>query len=99
MPPRANSDMFALARISAPALRILATVKASADGCEFLIPTLPPVVGMSAVLKLSLRTIGTQCNEPAADGFALYCRSISAAISIDLGLTAMMARIAGPVEL
>src|SRR5688500_4372965 len=99
MPPRANSDMFALARISAPALRILATVKASADGCEFLIPTLPPVVGRAAVLKVSLRTTGTQCSEPAPDGLALYCRSISAAISIDLGLTVMMARSAGPFQL
>ena len=96
MPPRASSDMFALASISAPALRILATVKASAGGCELLMLTLPPVVGMSKVLKLSLRIIGTQCNGPAPDGLALYRRSISAAVSIDFGLTAMMAWSAGP---
>src|ERR671913_542971 len=99
MPARANSDMFVLPRINAPALRIFATVNASVDGCELFIPTLPAVVGMSAVLKLSLRRIGTQCNEPTPDRLALYCRSISAAISIDLGLTVMMARSAGPFEL
>ena len=65
-----------MARISAPALRIFATVNASAGGCESFMPTLPPVVGMSNVLKLSLRTIGMQCSGPAAEGLALYCRSI-----------------------
>ena len=60
MPPRANSCRFALPRMSAPALRSFATVKASAEGREFFMPTLPPVVGMSAVLKLSLSTSGMQ---------------------------------------
>jgi hypothetical protein len=48
-----------LARISAPALRILATVKASAGGTDAFMLTLPPVVGMSKVLKLSLRMTGS----------------------------------------
>src|SRR5947209_609068 len=50
MPPRANSCRFDLARISAPALRILATVKASAGGTDAFMLTLPPVVGRSRVL-------------------------------------------------
>ena len=66
MPPRANSCRFALPRISAPALRIFATVKASAERRESFMPTLPPVVGMSAVLKLSLSTIGMQCKRAGA---------------------------------
>src|SRR3989442_14098343 len=90
MPPRANSDRFALASISAPAVRILATVKASAGGCELLMPTLPPVVGMSKVLKLSLRMIGTQCNGPAPDGFALYRRAISGAGCLGFRFTAVI---------
>src|SRR5258706_189868 len=49
-PPRANSWRLALARMSAPALRILSTVNASAVGLEFFMATLPPEVGISKVL-------------------------------------------------
>ncbi len=58
MPPRANSCRFALARISAPALRIFATVGASRGRNGVLMLTLPAVVGMSTVSKLSFSTIG-----------------------------------------
>jgi hypothetical protein len=70
MPRRANSDMFALAKISAPALRIFSTVKASAGAIDFLMLMLPPVVGMSKVSKLSLRMIGMQCSGLALAGLA-----------------------------
>src|SRR5258706_5931810 len=49
-PPRANSCRLAFARMRAPALRIFATVKASAGGTEFFIARLPPEVGISKVL-------------------------------------------------
>ncbi len=68
MPPRANSCKFALATISAPALRILATVKASEGGTDVFMLTLPPVVGRSKVLKLSLRMTGMQCSGPPLAG-------------------------------
>ena len=35
-------------------------------------PALPPVVGRSKVLKLSLRMTGMQCSGPVPDGLALY---------------------------
>ena len=60
IPPRANSCMLALAKISAPALLIFSTVKAFALGTEVFMLTLPPVVGMSPVLKLSFRMTGMQ---------------------------------------
>jgi len=56
--------------MSAPALRIRATVKASAGGVDVFMPTLPPLVGISKVLKLSLRMIGMQCNAPALAALA-----------------------------
>jgi hypothetical protein len=59
-----------LASISPPALRILATVNASAGGVDVFMLTLPPLVGMSKVLKLSLRMMGMQCSTPAPAGFA-----------------------------
>jgi hypothetical protein len=99
MPPRANSWRFALARMSAPALRIFATVGASARGTEFFMLTLPAVVGMSAVSKLSLRMIGMQCRGPAPAGLALNRRSISAAVSSAFGLTVIIARKLGPFRL
>ena len=74
-------------------------MNASAGGTDFIMLRLPPVVGMSEVLKLSLRIIGIQCSEPTLDGLALYVRSISAAISVALGFTVMMARRAGPLRL
>src|SRR6202790_1290580 len=96
MPPRANSCKLALARISAPALRILATVKASAGGSDVFMVTLPPDVGMSKVLKLSLGLTGMQFSVPTLAGLARQLASISAAVSIALGLTVMIACSAGP---
>jgi hypothetical protein len=49
-----------LAEDERTSLRSFATVKASAEGRESFMLTLPPVVGMSAVLKLSLSTRGMQ---------------------------------------
>src|SRR6516225_7389666 len=50
VPDSANSCMFDLPRMIAPALRNLATVKASTFGCAPASAAEPPVVGRSAVL-------------------------------------------------
>jgi hypothetical protein len=45
-------------------------VKASVGGTDAFMLTLPPVVGMSKVLKLSLRMTGMHCSGPALAGLA-----------------------------
>ena len=49
-PPEANSDMFTLARMIAPASRSFFTTNASAGGSDPSSSTEPPVVGRSTVL-------------------------------------------------
>ena len=53
--------MFDFAKTSAPASRSLRTWNASLAGIEPFNDSDPAVVGMSAVLKLSLTIRGTQC--------------------------------------
>ena len=81
LPPRASSVMFALARISAPASRSLLTTNASCSGTDCASVSEPPVVGMSAVSKLSLRMTGIQSRGRSVPPLPRNSRSISAAVS------------------
>ena len=57
-PQMANSCKLVLARISAPLSRSLLVAKASFCGTQPFSATLPAVVGMSVVLKLSFSITG-----------------------------------------
>jgi len=67
-----------------------------ASGREVRMLTLPAVVGMSAVSKLSLRITGTQVSGFMAAGVALIARSISSAVDSAFGLTVISAFSFGP---
>jgi hypothetical protein len=60
VPVSASSVRLAFAMMIAPASLNRLTTKASSGGTDFASVTEPPVVGKSAVSKLSFRMIGTQ---------------------------------------
>src|SRR5205085_2220028 len=73
---QANSAMFDFAKTSAPASRSLRTWNASLAGIEPFNDSDPAVVGMSAVLKLSLTIRGTQCRGRQNQSVRIWRRGI-----------------------
>src|SRR6516165_6906836 len=92
---QANSAMFDLASTTAPASRSLRTWNASLGGTDPFNDSDPAVVGMSAVLKLSLTISGTQCSGPAKPDCANLASSASA-VARAFGLIMIIAFSAGP---
>src|SRR6516225_7524686 len=87
--------MFDLARITVTASRSLRTWKASTGGTDPFSDSDPAVVGISAVLKLSLTISGTQCSGPAKPDCANLASSASA-VARAFGLIMIIALSAGP---
>ena len=97
VPVSASSVRLAFAMMIAPASLNRFTTNASSGGTDLASVTEPPVVGMSAVSKLSFRMIGMQWSGGrVAPG--LNARSIASAISMARGFTLMIARSAGPLS-
>lgn len=94
---QANSAMFDLASMTAPASRSLRTMKASRGGAESFSERDPAVVGMSTVSKLSFTITGTQCSGPARPDRPNCASSASAAAKAP-GFTMTIALSAGPLR-
>ena len=97
-PPDANSDMFTLARMIAPASRSFFTTNASSGGTEPSSRIEPPVVGMSTVSKLSFRTMGMPCSGERGP-LAFRSASSARAVSSAFGLSVMHRAQVGPLPI
>ena len=93
--PDANSLMFALPRMIAPAPRSLCTMKASSGGIDPLSRSDPAVVGMSWVSTLSLSTTGIPCRSERGP-VSRRSRSRARAVSRARGLRVRKALRRGP---